>query len=112
MKKFIVIYHAPNDAQMDAANMSQEQQAKGMKLWMDWAQKCGDKLIDMGAPLINGQSLTPNGSFASKKEVSGYSIIQANNMEEAKMLLQGHPHLGWNAACSIEVHETRAIPGM
>jgi hypothetical protein len=33
-------------------------------------------------------------------------------MEEAKKLLQDHPHLGWNAACSIEVYEAMPLPGM
>ncbi len=112
MKKFIVIYHAPNDAQMETSNMSEEDQAKGMEAWMVWAKKCGDKLVDLGSPLANGQSITPNGSSASTKEVAGYSILQAEDIDEAKTLLQGHPHLGWNAACSIEVHETMAIPGM
>ena len=79
---------------------------------MAWAKKCGDKLIDLGSPLANGQSLTPNGSSASTKEVAGYSILQAETLDEAKALLKGHPHLGWNAACSIEVHETMEIPGM
>jgi len=112
MKKFIVIYHAPNEAQMETANMTPEMQAEGMKAWMTWARQCGDKLVDLGSPLANGQSLTPKGSAASNKQVAGYSVLQANNMEEAKSLLQGHPHLGWNAACSIEVHETMPLPGM
>ena len=51
MKKFIVIYHAPADAMEQTANTSPEDQAKGMEMWMQWAQKCGDKLVDMGAPL-------------------------------------------------------------
>lgn len=112
MKKFIVIYHAPAEAGMHTNEMTPEQQAKGMEAWMTWAQKCGDKLVDMGSPLANGQSLTPAGSSASSKQVSGYSVLQANTMDEAKALLQGHPHLGWNAACSIEVHESMPIPGM
>ncbi len=37
---------------------------------------------------------------------------QAKDIEEAKKLLIGHPHLSWNAACSIEVHETMPLPGM
>ncbi len=111
MKKFIVIYHAPQDMQAQAASMTPEQRAKGMEAWMAWAQKCGNKLVDMGAPLANGQALTPSGSSASKSGVTGYSVLQAENMEEAKALLQGHPHLGWNAACSIEVHETMPLPG-
>lgn len=113
MKKFIVIYHAPIDAMAQTANSTPEEQAKGMEAWMVWAQKCGEKLVDMGAPLMNGQQLNPNGtSQNSAKNVAGYSVLQAENMEEAKALLKGHPHLGWNAACSIEVHETMPLPGM
>jgi len=114
MKKFLVTYHAPMDAMAQTANSTPEQQAKGMEAWMQWAQRCGDKLVDMGAPLMNGQSISPDGkSKNSSKEVCGYSILQANNMEEAKALLNGHPHIGgWNPNCTIEVHETMQLPGM
>jgi len=113
MKKFIVIYHAPVDAMKQTANSTPEEQAKGMEQWMQWAQKCGDKLVDLGAPLMNGQQLSPGGkSTSSDKNVVGYSILQAENLDEAKSLLNGHPHLGWNAECAIEVHETMPLPGM
>ena len=113
MKKFIVIYHAPVDAIKQTESASPEEQAKGMELWMQWAQKCGDKLVDLGAPLINGQQLIPGGkSKDSDKNIVGYSILQAENMNEAKALLQAHPHLMWNPACAIEVHETMPLPGM
>ena len=113
MKKFIVIYHAPADSMKMTATMSKEEQAKGMEAWMEWAKKCGEKLVDLGAPLANGVSLSPDGtSKPSDKEVAGYSVLQAENMDEAKSLLQGHPHLAWNAACSIEVHEAMPLQGM
>jgi len=113
MKKFLVIYYAPVDAMQQMQNVSKEDQAKGMELWMQWAKKCGDKLVDLGNPLMNGKRLSPDGKNSdSKKEVTGYSILQASNLNEATQLLQGHPHLGWNAACSIEVYETMPIPGM
>jgi hypothetical protein len=113
MKKFIVIYHAPADAMEQTANSTPEQQAKGMEEWMKWAQKCGDKLVDLGSPLTNGQQLSPDGnSKPSSKNVAGYSVLQAENIEDAIKLLKGHPHLAWNAECSIEVHETMPLPGM
>jgi hypothetical protein len=113
MKKFIVIYHAPVDAVKQTASASPEEQAKGMEGWMKWAEKCGNKLVDMGAPLMNGQQLNSNGqSKNSDKNVVGYSILQAENLDEAKNLLKGHPHLGWNADCAIEVHETMPLPGV
>ena len=113
MKKFIVIYHTPADAMKQMASTTPEEQKKGMEAWMVWAQKCGNQLVDMGAPLINGQQLSPDGtSKGSDKNVAGYSVLEAENLEEAKGLLKGHPHLAWNADCSIEVHETMPLPGM
>jgi hypothetical protein len=113
MKKFIVLYHAPADAMAQTANSTPEEQAKGMEAWMAWSLKCGDKLVDLGSPLMNGKQLKPNGENAgSGREVAGYSVLQAESMDEAVALMQGHPHLGWNADCSIEVHETMPLPGM
>lgn len=113
MKKFIVIYYAPIEAMKQMANVPKEEQAKGMEGWMVWAKKCGDKLVDLGAPLRTGKALSPGGkSTESKKEVTGYSVLQAKDINEAISLLQGHPHLGWNAACALEVYETMPLPGM
>jgi len=109
----MIIYYAPLDAMLQTANSTPEEQAKGMEGWKLWAQKCGDKLMDMGNPLMNGQQLTPDGkSKESNKNVTGYSILGVENIEEAKELLKGHPHLAWNAACSIELYEVMPVPGM
>ncbi len=114
MKKFIVLYHVPKEAMAQTMNLTPEQQAKGMEMWAQWAQKCGNNLHDMGSPLMNGQQLSSDGSTReSAKNVSGYSILQAENMEAAKAMLNGHPHIsGWNPDATIEVHETMALPGM
>jgi hypothetical protein len=107
MKNFIVIYNTPADAPDMMANATPEQMAEGMKPWMAWKDSLGSKLVEMGAPLAKGVRLLPNGGTGTcKTEVSGYSIIQANNIEEAKSLLQGHPHLAWLENCSIDIHET------
>ncbi len=112
MKKFIVIYHAPAEAMEGMANATPEEMAEGMKPWMEWAARCGSQLVDMGTPLMGGIRLSPDGGAnPSDKEVTGYSVLQAENMEGAKALLQGHPHLNWQGGCSIEVHESAPLPG-
>jgi hypothetical protein len=111
MKKFIVIYHAPLEATKQAANSSPEEMKEGMKPWMAWAEKCGDGLIDMGTPLGNGQAVTSEGTAPSDKEVVGYSILQAEDMDGAVAMLKDHPHLKWNEGCAIEVHEALPLPG-
>lgn len=112
MKNFMVIYHAPVSAMQQTGQASPEEMQKGIELWMNWAKKCGDQMVDMGNPLMGGQAINPDGSSTpSTKDVCGYSILRAENIEEAKKLLEGHPHLGWNAACSIEIHESLPVPG-
>ena len=106
MKKFLVIYHAPAEAMVQMANATPEQKVEGMKPWVAWAERCGDQLIDLGAPFFGGQKLRPDGTTQnSEREVSGYSILQAKDMAGARALLKGHPHLAWTGGCDIEVHE-------
>ncbi len=112
MKKFIVLYHAPESATKSMEGASPEEAKAGMEPWMAWAKKCGDKLVDLGTPLGNGQKLTESGSSASDSDINGYSILQAESMDEAKELLADHPHLSWAAGCQIEVFEALALPGM
>jgi len=54
MTKFIVRYLAPIDAAWKTAESSPEDMKKSMEAWMAWAQKCGEKLVDMGSPIGNG----------------------------------------------------------
>lgn len=112
MKKFMITYHAPDELLAQTANPDPEEAAKGMEPWMAWAKKCGKHLVDLGNPLTDGQTLHHDGSSeASKRQVCGYSMLQAENMEEARKLLAGHPHLEWDASCEIEVHESLPMPG-
>jgi hypothetical protein len=113
-KRFLIIYHAPIDAMAQTANASPEEQEAGMALWRAWAERVSRNLVDLGAPLINGKKLNSRGSaMPSTKEVSGYSLLQAEDWEDVMRLLEGHPHIsGWNPEASIEVHETMLIPGM
>lgn len=112
MEKFVVIYHAPKEAAEKMANVSPQEAKKGMEPWFAWKEKVGDKMVDLGTPLGNGMKVTKSGTSPSEKEVVGYTILQANSMDEAVEMLKGHPHLDWVDGCSIEVHESLPLPGM
>ena len=112
MKRFIVIYHATGKAAEKMANVTPEEAKKGMEPWFAWKEKVGAGMVDMGTPLGNGMKVTKDGITPSDKGVVGYSILQANNMDEAVEMLKGHPHLEWMDGCSIEVHESLSLPGM
>lgn len=113
MKKFLVIYYAPVTANEQMAKASPEEMKKGMEPWMAWAKKCGDGLVDMGTPLGNGKRVGKSGAVSdSDKQVTGHSILQAEDMEAAVEMMKGHPHLSWVDGCEIEVYEMMPLPGM
>ncbi len=104
MKKFVLIYHSTPEDMAQFAKASPEQKAEGMKSWFAWKERIGDHLLDFGAPLMGGVRVHADGDTTpSTKEVSGYSVIQANDMAQAKSLIKGHPH---NV---IELHESVAM---
>ena len=110
MKKYIVIYHASTSVIEQMKDATPEDMKKAMESWMAWAKRSGDGLVDLGAPLGGGQKVTKSGSSPSDKNVVGYSILQAEDMEAAHALLKSHPHLDWAAGCEIEVHESLPLP--
>ena len=113
-RKFLVIYHAPLEALAQTANMSPEEQDEGMAKWQAWAERCGSKLLDMGAPILDGKRVSSQGDpTASTREVVGYSMLTAEDWDDVMSLLEGHPHIsGWNLEATIEIHETMKMPGM
>ena len=107
----MVIYHAPAAWVEQMQQVSPEDMKKGMESWMTWAAGIGDGLVDMGTPLAGGLRMSTSGSSPSDREVTGYSILQAENMDAAEAMLSGHPHLAWAEGCEIEVHEALPLPG-
>jgi hypothetical protein len=116
MKKFLVLYHVPmtEEAMQEMINRPAEEMQKGMEAWMQWKDKMGEHLVEMGSPLMNGQKLKADGTDSNcENHVSGYSIVQAEDMEAAKKLMSGHPHISnWNPEATIEIHEFMPMPGM
>lgn len=112
MKKFTVLYFAPIEEQKKMAEKNPAEIIEGMKPWLDWQEKVGDALVEMGAPLINGKKITKSGVSDSEKEVAGYSVLQAESIDEVSTLLENHPHLEMMDDAEIEVYEQFPLPGM
>lgn len=65
---------------------------KGMEMWMAWFQKGGKAIVDAGTPLGKGANMTKSASAKPKTQVSGYTIVQAKDIEEVKGMAKNHPH--------------------
>jgi hypothetical protein len=107
MMKFMVLYMAPVSAEAQM-NVSPEEMKKGMEPWNAWYKKCGKAILDMGTPLGKGLCVDKKGSSKGKTQVTGYSIVQAKDMDAAKAMLADHPHLMMPKA-SIEILEMMSM---
>lgn len=112
MSKFVFIYHAPQTP-ADAAPPSPAEMEQVMGAWMAWAGKVGDGMVDFGTPLAGGVRVTADGTTSpSERQVVGYTILEADGLEEALELAKVHPHLQMPGGCEIEIHEAQEVPGM
>jgi hypothetical protein len=95
------------------ADMSEEQGKAVMEKWQQWMGKIGDALVDIGQPMANGTAVVDDGSTGQPTLLNGYTIIQAENMDNAKSLVEGHPFLSEGSGkFSVEIHELMPTPGM
>jgi hypothetical protein len=88
---------------------SEEEQAQVMKAWDGWFAKLGGALKDGGNP-FSGQAKTiaSDGSVSDGGgSASGYSIIQADSLDDATALAKECPVTAGGA--SITVYETFAV---
>jgi hypothetical protein len=89
----MVLYLTPASAVEEMVSSPGEMKKAKMEPWLDWFKKGGKAFVDMGTPLGNGISLTQKGSTKGKTEVTGYSIMQADNMDAVKAMLADSPQL-------------------
>ncbi len=102
MTKYLVLYKAEQSAQQQMSGASPEEAQAGMAAWMDWQQRVGPALVDMGSPVAPADQ-------AADPSIGGYSIVQADSPEALEKVLDGHPHLQIG---TIETHQFLDMPGM
>jgi hypothetical protein len=110
MKKFMVIYHTPASAMGKMNDTKPEDMQNEMEAWKAWGERVGKGLIDFGTPLGNGKNVTTSGATASESDVNGYSMLEAESIDQAVSMLKDHPHLKWAEGCEVEVFESLPVP--
>jgi hypothetical protein len=90
MTKYMMMYKGEATPMEE---MTPEQGAEIMAKWTAWMEKVGPALSDAGTPFGPGASLVDNGTDGTAQSLTGYSIIEADNLDAAKGLADGHPYL-------------------
>jgi hypothetical protein len=90
MTKFILLYKGPATP---ASEMTQEQTEQVIAGWQTWVERVGGALE--GEPT----------------ELNGYSIVEADDLDGALALVEGHPFLSDRTGnFSVDVYELLPIP--
>jgi hypothetical protein len=104
LKKFMILYLAPMEMDVEMMKQNPEQMKKGMEPWNAWYTKFSKFIVDLGMPLAKGLHLDKDSTSKSKLQVTGYTIIQADDLEAAKAMVKDHPHY-MTPQGSIEIFE-------
>lgn len=89
MKNFILAYHGIVEPK------NPEEGAKLMAGWKAWARGLGDALVNPGTPLGASKTVSKTGvtNDGGPNPLCGYSVVQAETIEEAVAMAQSCPHL-------------------
>jgi hypothetical protein len=97
MGKYVVVYSGlpAADADRDAVTAA----------WEGWFEQLGDAVVDAGNPFAACKSVSGEGDISDggAHGLTGYSILQADNVMAAAEMVKGCPGL---ANATIEVYET------
>ncbi len=108
MPKYMMIYKGEAT---DMSEMTPEQGAEVMAKWGAWMQKVGQALTDIGTPFGPGTSKVDDGSSGTASSLTGYSIVEADDMSGAEALTEGHPYLSEGKGdYAIDVYELMPVP--
>jgi hypothetical protein len=108
MAKFMLIYRGKAT---DLTDMPQEEAAAVLGKWQAWMEKVGPALVDVGSPFGPGTAMVDDGGSGPALGLSGYSIIEAADLDHAADLAEGHPFLSEGLGnYAIDLFELMPVP--
>lgn len=103
MAKYLFVYHGGSKPK------SEEEGKKAMAAWGQWFASVGKDVVDGGNPVGVSTTVTADGKVIGNggaNPATGYSVIEAKNLEDAIAKAKGCPIL--TGGGSVELAETFA----
>jgi len=117
MKKFLAVFTGTPASRaatgwnaLDPRERQQREQA-GMQAWMEWGTRNKVTTAFDGGPLGSTKLVGPKGISDTRNNLAGFTVIEAESLEAAAKLFQGHPHFSIFPGDGVEVMEVMPIPG-
>jgi hypothetical protein len=108
MARYMMIYRGEAT---ELSDMPEQESAAILGKWQTWMEKVGSALVDLGSPFGGGTSVVDDGSSGPALSLSGYSIVEAGDLNQAASLADGHPFLSEGLGkYAIDVFELMPVP--
>ena len=101
MAKYLFVYHGGKKPETDS------EYTEAMNAWGEWFGSMGSAIVDGGNPVGISSTVQSDGTVVANggaNPASGYSLIEAETIEDALGKAQGCPIL--KSGGSVEVAET------
>ena len=103
MSKYLYLYRGPATP-MD--EFTPEQTEEQMRAWGEWMGRVGPALADGGAPFGDRSAVADDGTGPAPGDLNGYTIVEADSLDAARKLADGHPFLSeGKGRFTIEIFE-------
>src|SRR4051812_17042469 len=108
MADFMLLYRG--DA-TPPEKMTEEQRRVVRELWVAWVEKHRAALTEVGSPFGTSIGIGGDGKDQPATSLGGYSIVEADSLEDAKGFTDGHPFLdGAGADFAVDIYEMLPSP--
>lgn len=103
MSKYIMVYKSDTPSRM--STIPKEEVAKLMEAWGEWLGSMGSAVVDKGEAFkANGKSITADGVVEADNRLTGYSVVEAKDFDEALSLAKNNPMVMGRSG-TIEIYE-------
>jgi hypothetical protein len=112
MNKFLAVFTISPDkmAAFQKNPEAQQLSVKGVSAWHQWMEDNKTSVVEMGGPLSSTTRIANEGISASKNNLGGYLVVQAESQADAAKLFLNHPSFAIFPGDAVEVMEILPIP--
>jgi len=108
MSRYLYLYRGPATPMEE---FTPEQSAEQLQAWGQWMGRVGSALVDGGAPFGARSAVADDGTSPVASDLNGYTIVEADDLDAARSLLEGHPFLSeGKGRFAVEVFELVPMP--
>lgn len=105
MPIFLIIYHTSREGQQKISKLDFDEVIVMNDMMEAWKKSCKGHIVYLGHNLGKSKIAKSGNVFQEESDVSGYSVMIADDISEIEELLKTNPFLKLDSQSFIQIHE-------